>query len=457
MDLKESSGNQWLDAQFSVLGSVLISPEVAPRVMEGTTELDYYGTCRTIYRAMRKLFIDGIDIDPVSVNACLGGKYQDFMIQLMEITPTAANIDRYITLCREQAQFNGLRDLARQMTEADSADEMRKLFEKANALMVSKPRLKITTMAQALADFIEDQQRPTNYMSWPIPELNRILFAEPGDFIVIGGFPSAGKTAFALQCLWHFARKQKVGFFSLETQAKKLFARQISAIAGISMRDIKQHTIGQEGWDRICSMTNRLTKTSIEFLDAAGCTLEDIRAATLMRGYKIIFVDYLQLIQASGYNRTEQVTSISIGLHIMAQTLGVTVVALSQLSRNPNEDRNRLPDMSRLRESGQIEQDADVVLMLSLKDSNDRDGLRILQVAKNKEGTRPDMVLNFDGEQQTFTKCSELELTVNEVARLKDKVKPKTKKPKKEIKSSKEWIPGQVDILPNNTPVPFND
>lgn len=454
MDMTISSSEKWLDAQYSVLGSVLIAPEVAPRVMEGTTEQDYYGTCRTVYKAIRKLFIDGASIDPVSVSAALGEGYTQFLVQLMDITPTAANVDQYISLCREQSQINGLRDLAKRMAETVNAAEMRKLFEQASALMISKPRLKITTMGQALAEFMEDQQNPTNYLSWPIPELNNILFAEPGDFIVIGGFPSAGKTAFALQCLWHFAKKTKVGFFSLETQAKKLFARQISAIAGVSMQDIKQHTIGQSGWDRICSLTNRITKTDIEFLDAAGCTLEDIRAATLMRGYKIIFVDYLQLIQANGYNRTEQVTAISLGLHIMAQTLGVTIVALSQLSRNPNDSQNRLPDMSRLRESGQIEQDADVVLMLSLKNPNDRDGQRILQVAKNKEGTRPDMRLNFDGARQTFAKASPLDEAVDDVETATGKIKPKKPKEPPKDKTSREWVPGQMDMLPQEGELP---
>lgn len=448
MDL--NAGNeQWLDAQYSVLGSALISPEVVPKIIEGTTERDYFGTCRTVYKAIRKLFIEGVDVDPVSVRDVLGGKYTDFLLQLMDITPTAANVDRYIALCREQSQVAGLRELAQQMIDASTADQMRDLLEKANSLMISKPRMRIVTMAQAMKEFMDDQTKPTNYMSWPIPELNQVLYAEPGDFIVIGGFPSAGKTAFALQCLWHIAKTQKVGFFSLETQSKKLFARQISGITGISMQDIKRHTLSQTDWDRLCQQAGRIAGTDIELLDAAGCTLEDIRAVTLMRRYQVIFVDYLQLIHASGYNRTEQVTSISLGLHTLAQTLGVTVVALSQLSRNPNEERNKLPDLSRLRESGQIEQDADVVLMLSLKDSNDRDGNRILQIAKNKEGTRPDMVLSFNGETQTFAKAQQTGAVVSKYVAEGKMARQRNRAAAQQNE--------QLSILPQSTPVPFTE
>lgn len=448
MDL--NTGNeQWLDAQYSVLGSALISPEVVPKIIEGTTERDYFGTCRTVYKAIRKLFIEGVDVDPVSVRDALGGKYTDFLLQLMEITPTAAHVDRYIALCREQSQVAGLRELAQQMIDASTADQMRDLLEKANSLMISKPRMRIVTMAQAMKEFMDDQTKPTNYMSWPIPELNQVLYAEPGDFIVIGGFPSAGKTAFALQCLWHIAKTQKVGFFSLETQSKKLFARQISGITGISMQDIKRHTLSQTDWDRLCQQAGRIAGTDIELLDAAGCTLEDIRAVTLMRRYQVIFVDYLQLIHASGYNRTEQVTSISLGLHTLAQTLGVTVVALSQLSRNPNEERNKLPDLSRLRESGQIEQDADVVLMLSLKDNNDREGNRILQIAKNKEGTRPDMVLSFNGETQTFSKAQQTGAVVSKYVAEGKMARQRNRAAAQQNE--------QLSILPQSTPVPFTE
>ncbi|MGM9659541.1 MAG: replicative DNA helicase [Faecousia sp.] len=446
MDLKFGMEN-WLDAQHSVLGSILIAPEVAPMVMQGLTEQDFYGACRTVFVAIRKLFNDGTPIDPVSVLGILGQKkeYRDFLLQLMEITPTAANVERYITLCREQSQLRGLQGIAQQMTETQNPDELRSLFDKANALMVSKSNVRITTMAAAMLEFMDDQQKPASYLTWPVPVLNKILYGEYGDFIVIGGYPSAGKTAFALQCMEHFAKQDKCGFFSLETKAKKLFARKISTAAGISMKDIKEHTISQKDSERLIGMYQDIISRDIELIDAAGYTVDDVRAVTMMRGYKIIFVDYLQLLKAPGVNRTEQVTTISLALHTLALNLGVTVIALSQLSRSPKDKKDKPPDMSDLRESGQIEQDADIIMLLSLKDPRNRDGQRILQISKNKEGTRPDMILDFDGATQTFTKANHTGDTVGKY--IADGKKARRKR--------EPEYPEQMAMLPDDTPVPF--
>lgn len=441
MDL---SSQNWLQAQYSVLGSVLISPEVIPAVIQGTRETDYSGPCRTIFGAVRDLFRDGVPVDPVSVNAKLGGSYTEFLVQLMEVTPSAANIQQYITLCREQAQLSGLRELAAQMAQEDNPDKLRQLMAKSAELMVNKSRVRITTMEQAINNFYTVQQQPTNYLSWPISALNGVLFAEPGDFIVMGGLPSAGKTAFALQCMWHFVRRQKCGFFSLETTSAKLFARQISGAAGIPMGDIKNHTLSRDAWDTLGQMYQQIAATNCELIDAAGFTVDDIRAVTIQQGYQVIFIDYLQLIQAAGVGRVEQVTAISLGLHTLAQSLGVTVVALSQLSRTPKDRREKLPDLSSLRESGQIEQDADIVLLLSLENPANRDGPRILQVAKNKEGTRPDMMLEFDGKTQTFSKARKPGAMGQYIAA------------GKRARANGSGY-AQLTMLPADTPVPFEE
>ncbi len=378
------TGEDWLQAQCSVLGSILLEPTLVPKVMAETNAKDYSGPCQTIYNTMRSMFLSGTAIDVVSVAAALGKDYRDYLMQLMEITPTAANIDHYIRLCREQSRVNAARDIGRRMSESESSESIRSLLEEANGLLVERPSLRITTMSDALRSFMTRHTGQVSYLSWPVRDLDDRIYAELGDFIIFGGYPSTGKSAWALQCAWHWAKKYKVGFFSLETSSEKLFDRQMSAIVNLSMDNIKRNTIDQAGWDKVCAMTQDITARNLELVPAAGFTPADVRAITMMRGYQIIFVDYLQLLQSSGENRTAQVTAISIALHTLAQSLGVTVVALSQLARQGQQ--GGAPGMSSLRESGQIEQDADVVMLLSLEDKDNPDGNRVMSIAKNKEG-----------------------------------------------------------------------
>lgn len=436
----------WLNAQYSVLGSALICEEVVPKVVSETSERDYFGTCLTVYKAIRKLFLSGAAVDPVSVNGALGGNYQSFLLQLMEITPTAANLDYYITLCREQARILSVQELARKMAEADSSEKLRSILEEANGLMVDKPSLKITTMSDALKSFMDRHTKDTRYLTWPVYELNDRLYAELGDMIIIGGYPSSGKSAWALQCAWHWARNYKVGFFSLETSSEKLFDRQMAAVAQLSMDIIKRNNLSQKDWDKVCSMTDDITARNLELIPAAGMTPADVRAVTMMRGYQIIFVDYLQLLQGPGESRTAQVTSISIALHTLAQSMGVTVVALSQLARQPKQNKNEPPDMSALRESGQIEQDADLIMMLSLADKDKPEGNRELRIRKNKEGTCPNILLAFDGKHQTFSKAQRTGDTLSKIA---------GRKPNKPTPVLGRQEPEQLTMLPDNTPVPF--
>lgn len=439
--------DRWLDAQYSVLGSALISPEVVPKVVWETSDRDYTGACLTVYRVIRKLFLAGTAVDPVSVAGVLGKNYRDFLVQLMEITPTAANVDHYIALCREQARVITVRELARKMTEADTSEKLRKLLEEANGLMVDKASLEISTMSDSLRSFMERHTKETAYLTWPVRELNDRIYAELGDLIIIGGYPSSGKSAWALQCAWHWAKDYKVGFFSLETSSEKLFDRQMSAVVQLSMDEIKRNEIKPEGWDRVAVMSTDIVARKLELVPAAGMAPADVRAVTMMQGYQIIFVDYLQLLQGSGENRTAQVTGISIALHTLAQSMGVTVVALSQLSRPGQQGKNAPPDMSALRESGQIEQDADVVMMLSLADKDNPAGNRQLRIRKNKEGTCPSILLDFDGKHQTFAKAKGNVL--GQMVLEGKKARRKNQQAAQELR--------QMSILPDNTPVPFNE
>lgn len=437
------TSQDWLSAQNSVLGSALIEPDLIPKVIQQTRRSDYSGPCQTIYDAMVKLFQSGSPVDVVSLANILGRDYKSYLAQLMNVTPSAANIDYYIKLCREQAKVMQVKSLAAQLSGAESSDDIRKLLEEANGLMVDKPTLRITTMADALKSFMTRHTGTVKYMTWPIRELNDHLYAEPGDFILVGGFPSSGKSAFSLQCAWHWARDAKVGFFSLETSSEKLFDRQMAAVAELSMSDIKRNALSSGDWDKVAALAPEITARNLELIPAAGMTPADIRSVTTMRGYKVIIIDYVQLLQGSGGNRTEQVTNISLALHRMAQDMQVTIVALSQLKRKGDDST---PESSDLRESGQLEQDADIIMMLKLEHKDQPGGNRELFVTKNKEGECFKTLLAFEGKHQTFTKAHRTGETLS-------KLKADGKRIQRQRREA-EMDPSQMTMLPPSTPIP---
>lgn len=438
------TGQDWLQAQHSVLGSALIEPSLVPKVIQQTRAEDYSGPCQTIYNAMCRLFQAGVPVDVVSLANTLGGDYRNYLVQLMEITPTAANLDSYIQICREQAKVASVRAIGNRLSAAESSDNIRSLLDEANALMVDKPALRISTMSDALASFMERHTGSVKYITWPIHELNDHLYADAGDFILVGGLPSSGKSAFSLQCGMHWAKEMKVGFFSLETSSEKLFDRWMSSVADLSMGDIKRNNISQSQWDRICALSSEITSKNIELIPAAGMTPADIRSVTTMRGYKLIIIDYVQLLQASGSNRTEQVTNISLALHRMAQDMQVTIVALSQLKRKGDDST---PENSDLRESGQLEQDADIIMMLKLENKDQPSGNRELYITKNKEGECFKTLLAFDGRHQTFTKAQR----TGEALRQIGKIAKETKRQSREAALEQT----QFSMLPGDTEVPF--
>ena len=437
------TGTDWLQAQNSVLGAALIEPSLVPKVIQATRPSDFTGAAQTIYGTMRHLFQQGTPVDVVSLASALGADYRGYLMQLMEITPTAANIDSYIELCREQAKVMSVRDIASRISTAESSSDIRSLLDEANGLMVDKPSLRITTMADALHSFMDRHTGTASYLTWPVRELDDRLYAEPGDFILLGGYPSTGKSAWSLQCARHWARKMKVGFFSLETSSEKLFDRHMSSMAEISMDSIKRNNISQEDWDRVCQMTGQITSLQLELIPAAGMTPADIRSVTMMRGYQLIIIDYVQLLQSSGGNRTEQVTNISLALHRMAQDMRVTIVALSQLKRKGDDST---PESSDLRESGQLEQDADIIMMLKLENKDQPEGNREMYITKNKEGTCPKIVLAFDGKHQTFSKAQR----TGEVVR---QLQADDRKAQRRRRAAGD--PGQMNLLANDTPIPF--
>lgn len=438
--------SDWLEAQNSVIGSALIDEQAAAIVLAETDESDYSGACRTVFNAMKEIYSQGKPLDPVVVASLLGQDYRQFILELMEITPTAANLRQYISLCKEQSRVLALREIGKQLAEADNTEQAREYLEAANGCMVSRQRYRSATMSDALKAFMDGYGEKPSFLPWPFAGFGDHLRVKPGRFILIGAEPSVGKTAFSLQCAWHWAKTRKVGFFSLETDKETLTERLLAHLIQIPLSSIMERTLTDIELNKLCAGMGDISQSWLEFVPASGMTTADIRAKIQERGYEIVIIDYLQLMRAKGGSRYEQVTSISLDLHTIAQSLGVTVVALSQLSRSADDHTPRNSD---LRESGQLEQDADVIMMMKLDKQTEPAGPRKLFVTKNKEGELFMTVLSFAGKFQTFSKAPRTGEVVS-------KMQADGKRAMNKNRAAAR-VQEQMTLLPNDTPVPFEE
>lgn len=400
-------------AQEAVLGSLLISPELVGEVLAKVQDQDFISPKhRMTYQAIRQLFVTGQKVDPVLLLPLLGAAEQqpwrDYLLDLMDRTPTAANIWAYVSVLKEGARLYHMRLVGERLSQSVDMEDAAKCLADGNTLMVDKPGLCYVTMEQALLNFYERHKSKKEYLTWGLDRLNDRLFVDKGDFVVLGGYASAGKTLLAIQFAWHWAKQgRKVGFYSLETGDAKLEDRLIAYNMRIDFGKIKRSELTEDDYKALAMAAQRLIQPTLEWVPASGMTVDEIRSSALSRGYDAIFIDYLQLIQGDKRrSRTEEVAGISIGLHQMSQSTGITVVALSQLSRpEKGGDGVKAPTLASLRESGQIEQDADVVMLL-YKEEDTPNSRRVLHVAKNKEGEQGKIYLAFDGAHQRLSESA---------------------------------------------------
>jgi replicative DNA helicase len=432
--------SRYYEAQVGVLGSMLIDgAHTAGLVMQSLQPEDFTGPNRTIFEVCRELFRAGRPVDPVPVSQKLGPEYKQMLLDIMELTPTAANVREYITLTVEQSKLAKLKDLGASLVGCVDAAEAQSLLAQANRIAGGRPSVRVVSMEQGLLDFYERQRTEAVHIPWGLPKVDGAMMSEFGDFIILGGEPSTGKTALSLQIAWTQAQKHRVGYFSLETKPEKIVDRAVSAAAGVDFGRIKRHKMEPEDWEACEARSSSMVGRKLDIIQAGGLSVLDIQAMTAAGRYEIIYIDYIQLVAPEDRRRSdfEQVTQISKDLHTLAQTTGVTVIALSQLTR-PKVTGNKVaaPGMHSLRQSGQLEQDADGVLLMYLENPNDTSSRRRLQIAKNKEGEAGGGVwLVFDGAHQRFRES------------LVQAAKPIPDKP---VQTAFYDIPGSV-------PLPFDD
>lgn len=407
-----------LEAQISIVGSLLIDDScIAPVLAELSAEDFPPGPYKSTFQRIKSLFLAGKPVDPVTVlDAMQGGdRYTRFLRECMEVTPTTANVLEYCAILRERTRFGRVREVARQLAEAGDAEAQAALMAQLNALQAG-PRVKPVTAAEAARDFLERMRarKAPEYLPWGLPGLDKLLEVELGDDVVLGGYSSAGKTLLSVLFAREQAKKYRVGYYSLETSTRKLVDRAMAGMSGVPLRTIKKMFYSDRELARLTASANEYAQLHLDHIDGGGLrNVQDIISTALSRRHQIIYIDYLQILAPTGSGRTayERVTDLSQTLHKAAQDHGITVVLLSQLTRPEKVTQNSKieisPTMNSFKESGQIENDADVAMLLYYSKPNDYQSHRVLKVAKNKDGPRDQFILGFDGPTMTMTELPE--------------------------------------------------
>ena len=384
---------QNIDAEEAILGAVLVSPACMNRIVEHITPESFYKPAhRYVYEAMLQLYNSGEDkIDIVSVSDTLninqklelvGGRA--FINDLSYKTITTANVEYYAKIVQEKAIKRSLINAGSEIVASgydlnpieESLEVAEKLIFNIASQKASQALAPIKDIAYDTYAEIEERYNqkgtltgiPTGF--YDLDSCTNGL--QKSDLIILAARPAMGKTAFALNIAQNVAlRAEKpVAIFSLEMSKKQLVQRLLCSEAEVDTQRLKTGNMQAKDWEKLAIATNNISEAPIYIDDTAGCTITDLRAkcrrlAMAEKNLGLIVIDYLQLIEGTGReDRMQQISGISRGLKILAKELDIPIIALSQLSRAVESRTDKRPMLSDLRESGSIEQDADIVMFI---------------------------------------------------------------------------------------------
>lgn len=414
---KTTARQPGLEAETAVIGALLIDPDIVKDVIFTVREQDFgIEINRQIFRAARDLYLRAKPVTPVTIRNKVGKESSSYLAQLLNVTVTSASWREYAAIMAEQASMRRMQKIAMQVAAAGTAQECRELAAKLQQEQNGGRQIAAYSMEDMLQDFAARQtdKTPLRYVRYGLAEVDAGTYTQPGDVVIIGGYPSDGKTALALQMAMTMARKWRVGFFSLETDHRKVTDRVIAALNDISFTAIKRRELTDKDWERFAARSAENAGLKFTLVEAAGWSVSDIIGAAEAYDFDVVYIDYVQLIRPSSTRimRSEQIAEISRELHAFAQSRKKLVIELAQLTREDRpvapkkgKPQQNEPRMSDLKESGQLEQDADMIFMIYrpvVGGDYDPAKTRFLRIVKNKEGLLLRMLLWFDGDKQSF-------------------------------------------------------
>ncbi|MDD5422538.1 MAG: replicative DNA helicase [Candidatus Omnitrophota bacterium] len=426
---------QNVEAEIAVIGSMLLDHDAISQAVEIlNSDYFYKESHRKLYSAMLRLFDENKAVDIITVmeelkktNSLDDAGGPAYISSLASAVPTTANFVHYAKIVKEKALLRNLINTATQIvTECyDTTMDADTLVDKAEQRIFDVTSKKVESRFVSLREVIKDSietidnlyQRKENItgIATGYRELDmRTAGLQPSDLVVIAGRPSMGKSALASCIVEHAGviEKEPVAFFSLEMSKEQLVQRMLCSHARVDAHKVRTGFLSQADWPRLVSAAGKLSEAPIYIDDSPGITVLELRAkARRLKAQfdiKLIVLDYLQLMQgpARSESRQQEISEISRSLKAIAKELKVPLIAISQLSRAVEQRSDHRPQLSDLRESGAIEQDADLVLLLLREEyynpTDENKGIAEVIIAKQRNGPVGSLNLAFLGEYMRF-------------------------------------------------------
>jgi replicative DNA helicase len=424
---------QSLEAERAVLGAILLEPTLLPRAIEALVPEEFYKEAhRKIFEAMIRLFERGEPADAIMVAEVLrrDGVFEEvgghtILATLQEEGTVATQFAAYAGVVREKALLREMIRVAREIVEEgyEETDDVQALLDRAEQMLfrISQRRFQrsaypVREILDAAIKHIETlyhRKQDITGLATGFTDLDRLTSGlQRSDFVIIAGRPSTGKTAFALNIAAHAAvdLRRPALIFSLEMSKEQLVQRLICAEARVNSRDVRSGYLKPPDFGRIVDAAGRLSEAPLFIDDTANLSVLEARAKARRiqaeHQLELVVIDYLQLMQGRwrAENRQQEISEISRSLKALAKELNVPVVALSQLSRAVEARGDALPRLSDLRESGALEQDADLIMFLARKENapDTEVGTTDLVIGKHRNGPTGRLELVFNAEYTRF-------------------------------------------------------
>ncbi len=426
------------EAEASLLGSILIDPEAIVKIADIITDEDFFESKhQKIYQSMAKLYDKHEAIDVLTLSNVLKNEKSldlvggpSYLAELTNFVPTATHIEQYADIVAQKSFRRRLIRASQEISELsiDESKEFNELIEEAETKIfdVSQKQIKqnVISLEEILAesfdrlDELHKDKKKIRGIPTGFKDLDEKLAGfQKSDLIVLAARPSMGKTALALNFAHNIAIKshEPVLIFSLEMSKEQLVDRLLSMESGVDAWALRTGNLTDSDFEKIGNAMGTLSEAPIYIDDSPGITVSDLRTKARREAHKrslgLIIVDYLQLMSgskkfASEGNRVSEISEISRALKIVARELNVPVLALSQLSRSVENRSPQIPQLADLRESGSIEQDADVVAFIYREDyyhpDTDRKKITDILIQKHRNGPTGKIELYFDNEKQRF-------------------------------------------------------